>query len=74
MQPQRATEITRDTRSMSAMSVPRPGPSSASTTGSGRPIRAQLSAHHRPMSSPKIWLTSGAVMKSPVAPSGSRVV
>jgi len=27
-----------------------------------------------PISSPNIWLTSGAVMKSPRAPSGSRVM
>ena len=61
-------------RSASAISVPRPGPSSARITGAGRPIFSQASAHQRPMSSPKIWLTSGAVMKSPRAPSGSRVV
>ena len=41
---------------------------------SGAPICFQTAAIHRPISSPNIWLISGAVMKSPRAPSGSRVV
>ncbi len=56
---------TRAARSASRMSVPRPGPSSARMTGSGAPMRCHRSTHHRPMSSPNTWLTSGAVMKSP---------
>ena len=63
--------FTRPVRSMSAISVPRPGPSSASTNGSGEPIISQTPIVHRPTSSPKIWLISGAVMKSPARPKGS---
>ena len=59
-------------RSMSAISVPRPGPSSARTNGRGPPIISQTATAQRPISSPKIWLTSGAVMKSPARPNGSR--
>ena len=62
----------RAARSRSAISVPRPGPSSARITGSGRPMRCQKSTTQAPISSPKIWLISGAVMKSPAAPNGSR--
>ena len=61
-------------RSMSFISVPRPGPISASVTGSGRPIACQALSTQTPISSPNIWLISGAVMKSPAAPNGSRVV
>ena len=59
---------------MSFISVPRPGPISASVTGSGRPIACQAPSSHTPISSPNIWLISGAVVKSPAAPNGSRVV
>jgi hypothetical protein len=31
-----------------------------------------MSASHSPISSPNIWLISGAVTKSPALPSGSR--
>ena len=34
---------------------------------------AQAWPHHRPSISPNIWLISGAVMKSPFTPNGSRV-
>ena len=34
-------------------------------------MRCHRSAHHSPISSPKIWLISGAVMKSPARPIGS---
>ena len=63
----------RDARSRSAISVPRPGPSSARITGSGCPMRRQKSMRQAPISSPNIWLISGAVTKSPAAPSGSRL-
>ena len=56
--------------SASAISVPRPGPSSTSRTGAGRPIASQRSASQAPKSSPNIWEISGAVVKSPAAPSG----
>ncbi|HET9935681.1 MAG TPA: hypothetical protein VFQ29_04390 [Methyloceanibacter sp.] len=56
------------------MRVPRPGPSSATITEEGAPIACQTATHHTPISSPKIWLISGAVMKSPASPIGSRVV
>ena len=36
-----------------------------------RPARIHMSASHSPISSPNIWLISGAVMKSPASPSGS---
>ena len=52
--------------------VPRPGPSSISRRIGGEPIAFQTEAAHNPKSSPNIWLTSGAVMKSPSRPSGSR--
>ena len=55
-------------RSASAISVPRPGPSSTSRTGCGRPIASQRSASQAPRSSPNIWEISGAVVKSPAAP------
>ena len=61
-------------RSASLMSVPRPGPSSTSSAGSGAPIICHTLAAHRPISSPNIWLISGAVMKSPRIPNGSRVM
>ena len=63
--------FTRPVRSMSAISVPRPGPSSARTKGSGEPSISHTPIVHRPISSPKIWLISGAVMKSPARPKGS---
>jgi hypothetical protein len=59
-------------RSASNISVPRPGPSSITRTFSGAPICCQTAASQIPISSPNIWLISGAVMKSPSAPSGSR--
>ena len=57
-------------RSASAIKVPRPGPSSASTMRCGAPIFCQTAAAQIPISSPNIWLISGAVMKSPSRPSG----
>jgi hypothetical protein len=39
----------------------------------GAPTRFQQSASAAPTSSPNIWLISGAVVKSPRSPSGSRV-
>ena len=62
----------RAARKASLISVPRPGPSSMSRTGSGLPIDAQTSAAQRPSSSPNICEISGAVVKSPAAPNGSR--
>ena len=59
-------------RSASAIRVPRPGPSSASSTGAGRPMSSQVTAAQRPRHSPKAWEISGAVVKSPAAPKGSR--
>ena len=60
-------------RSASAISVPRPGPSSTSSTGRGAPMsRVHASAHHSPTSSPNICETSGAVVKSPFSPNWSR--
>lgn len=56
------------------MSVPRPGPSSARVNGAGRPRSIQACASHSPIISPNIWLISGAVMKSPAVPNGSRAV
>ena len=41
-------------------------------TGDGAPIASQVATAQRPISSPKIWLTSGAVTKSPARPKGSR--
>src|SRR6185437_13597788 len=59
-------------RSASLISVPRPGPSSMSRTGSGEPMLDHTSADQSPINSPNIWDISGAVVKSPVAPNGSR--
>ncbi len=58
-------------RKASAIKVPRPGPSSTSRTPGGRPIASQRSASQAPKSSPNIWEISGAVVKSPAAPTGS---
>ena len=63
---------TRSARSASAIMVPRPGPSSISRNSGGEPIAFQTEAAHSPSNSPNIWLTSGAVVKSPSRPSGSR--
>ena len=60
-------------RRMSVISVPRPGPSSTRLKLSGAPIACHAATHQMPISSPKTWLTSGAVMKSPSAPKGSRL-
>jgi hypothetical protein len=57
-------------RSASAISVPRPGPTSARITSSGRPILSQVTAHQAPRISPKAWEISGAVVKSPARPKG----
>ena len=57
-------------RSASAISVPRPGPSSSSVKLLGSPICCQRLTMKKPISSPNIWLISGAVMKSPSAPIG----
>ena len=43
------------------------------TTDRGAPIDCQTAAAQSPISSPKIWLTSGAVTKSPSPPIGWRV-
>ena len=43
-------------------------------TGDGAPIACQVATAQRPISSPKIWLTSGAVTKSPARPNGSRAM
>ncbi len=59
---------TRSARSASAMSVPRPGPSSMRRRLAGSPICRHVSQAHKPMSSPKIWEISGAVIKSPARP------
>ena len=40
--------------------------------GRGAPIACQAATAQRPISSPNIWLTSGAVTKSPARPNGSR--
>ena len=66
--------ITLAARSASFIMVPRPGPSSMTRRFSGEPIRFQIAAIQSPSISPNIWLTSGAVMKSPRAPNGSCVV
>ena len=34
----------------------------------GSPCPCQVTAHHKPTSSPNTWLISGAVMKSPPVP------
>ena len=70
----RNSGITLAARKASSIMVPRPGPSSTRRTLSGDPIARQAAAAHSPTSSPNIWLISGAVVKSPAAPSGSRVV
>jgi hypothetical protein len=61
-------------RNASAIKVPRPGPSSTRFTRSGSPICRHTAAAHAPISSPNIWLISGAVTKSPLTPNGSRLV
>ena len=66
--------ITLAARNASSIMVPRPGPSSTRRILGGESIARQAAAAHRPISSPNIWLISGAVVKSPRAPSGSRVV
>jgi hypothetical protein len=43
-------------------------------TRSGAPIWRHTAAAQAPMSSPNIWLISGAVVKSPFTPKGSRLV
>ena len=58
-------------RKISPISVPRPGPNSTKQKSCGCPMRCHKSANHAPINSPNIWLTSGAVMKSP--PSSPRV-
>ena len=62
----------RQTREASAIRVPRPGPSSAMVTRDGSPMDCHTATAQRPMSSPKIWLISGDVMKSPLPPIGWR--
>ena len=59
-------------RSASAISVPRPGPISISRTVSGWPWPCQACTTNIPISSPNSWLISGAVVKSPERPNGSR--
>ena len=60
-------------RSTSAISVPSPGPElDQARRAAGGPASSQAAAAQRPISSPNIWLITGAVMKSPAAPSGSR--
>ena len=60
-------------RSASAISVPRPGPSSTSAhRGAGGRVSSQCCTSGSPSSSPNSWLISGAVTKSPAAPKGSR--
>jgi hypothetical protein len=61
------------TRSMSAIIVPRPGPISTSLTPVGVPCCCQACTMKTPTISPNSWLISGAVMKSPWRPKGSRV-
>eukprot|EP00962_Isochrysis_galbana_P014548 scaffold4173_cov117-Isochrysis_galbana.AAC.8 len=61
-------------RKMSLMSVPRPGPASMSRMRGGRPMASQHATHQTPTSSPKTWLTSGDVVKSPVRPKTSRLM
>ena len=63
---------TRSARSGTAIVVPRPGRSSINLSEDGDPIAFHTKAVHSPTSSPNIWLTSGAVVKSPSRPSGSR--
>ena len=61
-------------RKASCMSVPRPGPSSTRRMRGGAPMATQVSAAQSPINSPNIWLISGAVVKSPSTPKGSRVM
>ena len=71
----RKAGTTRAARSASAISVPRPGPSSTRREArAASPCGCQASTHQRPISSPNIWLISGAVTKSPPRPKGSRVM
>ena len=64
-----ATGTTRAARSASRIIVPLPGPYSANVTAPGAPkTLRQTTPAQTPISSPKIWLISAAVMKSPVAP------
>jgi hypothetical protein len=63
----------RAARSRSLIKVPSPGPISTRRNGAGLPMRVQVSTAHRPISSPNIWLTSGAVMKSPPGPRSGRM-
>ncbi len=58
------------TRSMSDIMVPRPGPISTRRTPAGVPWRCQAWTMKTPIISPKSWLTSGAVTKSPERPNG----
>ena len=60
-------------RRRSPISAPEPGPSSTSRTGAGRPMAAHTDTAQTPIISPNICETSGAVMKSPAAPSPGRV-
>ena len=64
--------ITFAARSASSIIVPRPGPSSTRQTGSGESMARHAAAAQSPISSPNIWLISGAVVKSPAPPNGSR--
>ena len=66
----RNSGTTRAALSASAISVPRPGPSSTSATRAGRPRSSQCWTMARPISSPNSWLTSGAVTKSPAPQAG----
>src|SRR5215472_14353586 len=69
----RKSGITLAVRSTSTIMVPRPGPSSTKLISPGDPIARQVAAAHNPINSPNIWLISGAVVKSPAAPNGSRL-
>ena len=57
-------------RRASAIRVPRPGPSSTRRTGAAGPSPASARRARRPDSSPNICEISGAVVKSPAAPTG----
>ena len=54
-------------RIASSISTPRPGPSSIQLNA-GLPSASHSCAHQSPISSPNIWLASGAVRKSALAP------
>ena len=70
-EPRRETPARRASRAaMSAIRVPRPGPSSARAMARRRPWSIQACASASPRSSPNIWEISGAVVKSPAAPAG----